>query len=66
MVIIKAVLAVFFVAAALAVLTALPVMLLWGAIAGTYGWPTMGFGTAAQVCVLFSILGSVATSSSSK
>jgi hypothetical protein len=33
-----------------------PVMLLWGAIAGTYGWPTMGLGTAFQVSWLTSLL----------
>lgn len=40
----------------LGALSAWPVMLLWGAIAGTYGFPTMGFGTALQVTLLSSLL----------
>lgn len=51
--------------ALLAVITAGPVMLLWGAISGTYGLPTMGFGTAVQVCLLVGILLSLGNSGSS-
>jgi len=43
-----------------------PVMLLWGAIAGTYDFPTMGFGTAIQVSLLTTLLFKSSSSSSSK
>ena len=49
---------------ALAAVAAWPVMLLWGAIAGTYGLPTMGFGTAVQVSILAHLLFGGSSSSS--
>lgn len=65
MVVITAVSLIFIAAAILAVFTAGPVMLLWGAIAGTYGLPTMGLGTSVQVCLLAGILLSLGNSSAS-
>ena len=42
--------------AILSILAAWPVMVLWGAIAGTYDLPTMGIGTAWQVSTLAGLL----------
>lgn len=56
---------VFFGAAVLLALTvAWPVMLLWGAIAGTYDLPTAGFGTTIQGCLLVGILLNLGTANS--
>lgn len=51
-------------AGAIGAIVAWPVMLLWGAVAGTYGFPTMGFGTALQVTVLARLLFGGSSSSS--